>query len=153
MWIKKNIKLYVGNMKATGKLLENNEAISSFLSVMIFVAITLLLVVIVWGFLAGIFGGAPQNFVPSIGMIREGDHILITSVQNGPVIQTSVYAEIINKSSGKAEGNASINDGGDGEINVGDSIALTGITKGAYTVSLFYEGRIVGNCQYTIYGD
>ncbi|MCK5112797.1 MAG: hypothetical protein KAQ84_04575 [Thermoplasmatales archaeon] len=72
---------------------------------------------------------------------------------NGPVIQTSAYAEIINKSSGKAEGNASINDGGDGEINVGDSITLTGITKGAYTVSLFYEGRIVGNCQYTIYGD
>ena len=68
-------------MKATGKLLENNEAISSFLSVMIFVAITLLLVVIMWGFLAGIFGGAPQNFVPSIGMIQDGNHILCQTHQ------------------------------------------------------------------------
>jgi hypothetical protein len=134
-------------MKATKNLIENNEAISSLLSVMIFVAITLLLAVIVWGFHAGIFGGAPQNFVPSVGMIQDENHILITSVQNGPVIQTSAYAEIINKMNGKAEGNASINNGGDGEINVGDSLTLTGITYGAYTVSLIYKGRIIGNCQ------
>ena len=140
-------------MKATGKLLESNEAISSILSVIIFVAITLILAVIMWGFHAGIFGGAPQNFVSSVGMIQEGSHILITNVQNGPLPQTPVSAEIINKMNGKAEDNASINDGGDGEINVGDSITLTGITNGAYTVSLLYIGRIVGNCQYTIYKD
>ena len=138
-------------MKATKNLIENNEAISSFLSVMIFVAITLLLAVIVWGFHTGIFGGAPQNFIPSVGMIQDENHVLITNVQNGPVLKTSTYVEIINKMNGKAEGNASINDGGDGEINVGDSITLTGITNGAYTVSLIYKRRIIGNCQYTIY--
>ncbi|UCD14596.1 MAG: hypothetical protein JSW60_04035 [Thermoplasmatales archaeon] len=140
-------------MKANRKWIENNEAVSSFLSVMIFAAITVLLVVIVWIFHAGIFSEAPQKLIPSIGMIQDGDHILITSVHNGPVTTKSALAEIINKSSGTPVGNASINDGGDDEINVGDSIALTGATKGAYTVSLFYEGIVVGHCQYTMYKD
>jgi len=103
----------------------------------------------VWGYYTGLFGS--EKIVPSVGMVQEGDYKLIINVQNGPLPQTSVSPEIINKMNGKAEGNASINDGGDGEINVGDSITLTGITNGAYTVSLLYKERIVGNCQYTIY--
>ncbi len=84
-------------------------------------------------------------------MMREGDYILIINVQNGPLPQTSVSVKIINKDSGKAEGNASINDGGDGEINVRDYITLTGLTTGTYTVSIFYRGRVIGNCQYITY--
>ena len=84
-------------------------------------------------------------------MMQEGDYMLIINVQNGPLPQTSVSGKIINKDSGKAEGNASINDGGDGEINVGDYITLTGLTTGAYTASILYRGRVIGNCQYTIY--
>ena len=102
-----------------------------------------------WGYYTGLFGS--EKIVPFVSMMRDGDCILIINVQNGPLPQTSVSAKIINKDSGKVEGNASINDGGDGEINVGDSITLTGVTNGAYTVSLIYKGRIIGNCQYTIY--
>lgn len=140
-------------MKTTKKLLENNEAISSFLSVMIFVAITLLLVIVVWLFYPGIIGDVPENFIPTIGVIREGDNILIINVHNGPIMKNIISVEIINKSSGKAEGNASINDGGDGDINVGDSITITDIKKGAYVVSILYEGIIIGGCQYTLYKD
>ena len=140
-------------MKSKRKFLENNQAISSFLSVMIFAAITILLVVVVWLFHSGIFSDVPQRFIPSIGMIQDRDHILITSVQNGPVINDSVTVEIVNKSSGQTEGIASMNDGGNGEIDVGDSIMLTGIAKGVYTVSIIYEGIVVGHCQYSIYKD
>ena len=93
------------------------------------------------------------KIVPPVSMMREGDYILIINVQNGPLLQTSVSAEIINKDSGKAEGNASINDRGDGEINVGDYITLTGLITGVYTVSILYRGLVIGNCQYTIYKD
>jgi len=140
-------------MKSKKKYLENNQAISSFLSVMIFAAITILLVIVVWILHSGIFNDVPQRFIPSIGLIQERDYILITGVQNGPVLNNSVTVEIVNKSSGQAEGSPYINDGGNGEINVGDSIALVGITKGVYTISIIYEEIVVGHCQYSIYKD
>jgi hypothetical protein len=138
-------------MKMVIQYLKNDQALSSFLSVMIFVAITILLVIVVMLFQTGILSDAPQKLIPSIGMIQDGDHILIASVQNGPVIYTTVSVEIINKSSGQIEGSAFLNDGGNGEIDVGDSIIFTNITNGAYTVSLLYEGIVVGHCQYARY--
>ena len=138
-------------MKANRKMIENNDAITSFLSIMIFTAITEMLVIIVWLFHSGIFSDAPKKLTPSIGLIQDGDHILITSVRNGPVLNRSVHADIINKSSGEPVGEASINDGGDGEVNTGDSIILTGINKGVFTVSIYYEAAVIGHCQYSIY--
>lgn len=138
-------------MKANRKMIENNDAITSYLSIMIFTAITVMLVIIVWLFHSGILSEAPKKLTPSIGMIQDGDHVFITSVRNGPVLNKSVYAEIINKSTGESIGEASINDGGDGEVNTGDSIILTGIKKGVFTVSIYYEAAIIGHCQYSIY--
>lgn len=101
---------------------------------MIFVAITVALVAIVWLFQGEILDEAPKKLTPYIGMMQEDDHILITNIRNGPIPTTSVYIEIINKSTGESEGEAHINDNGDGDINTGDSIMLTGITKGVYTL-------------------
>lgn len=136
-------------MKTNQNFLRDNTALSSYLSVMIFAAITIVLVVVVWFFHSGIISDAPKELTPAIGLIQQGDYILITSVQNGPVPSSSVFAEIVNKNSGESAGEAHINDGGDGDIDNGDSINLVGITSGVYTVSILYNGLIVGHCQYT----
>jgi len=140
-------------MKANRNFLMSNDGVSSFLSVMIFAAITVVLVVIVWFFHSGIFSDAPKELTPAIGLIQQNEYILITSVQHGPVSTSSVYAEIIDKSSGESVGEAHINDGGDGDVDNGDSIILSGITNGVYTVSILYNGLIVGHCQYTNFQD
>lgn len=138
-------------MKINKKFLRNNKALSSYLSVMIFAAITVVLVVIVWMFHSGIFSDAPKELTPVIGLAQQGDYILITSVQNGPVPTSSVKIEIVNKASGESQGEAYINDGGDGDIDNADSITLTGITNGVYTVSIVKDDLIIGHCQYSIY--
>jgi len=140
-------------MKAYRKILKNKDALSSYLSVMIFAAITIVLVVIVWFFHSGIFSDAPKELTPAIGLIQQGDYILITSVQNGPVSSSSVIVEIIDKDTGQQVGEAQINDDGDGDIDNGDSISLSGVNNGVFTISIIRNDLIIGHCQYTMFNE
>jgi len=149
--LKVNPGLEREKMKLRKNFLKNNNALSSYLSVMIFAAITVVLVIIVWLFHTGIFSDAPKELTPAIGLAQQGDYILITSVQNGPVPTSSVNVEIVNKATGESQGEANINDGGDGDIDNTDSIIITGITNGVYTVSIVKGDLIIGHCQYSQY--
>jgi hypothetical protein len=138
-------------MRPLRNFIKNKHALSSFLSVMIFAAITVVLIVIVWIFNSGIVGDAPKELTPAIGLIQQGDYILITSVQNGPVQTSSIDVQIVEKDTGQQVGEAQINDGGDGDIDNTDSISLSGVTNGVYTVSLIKGDLIVGHCQYQMF--
>ncbi|UCF11941.1 MAG: hypothetical protein JSW06_07835 [Thermoplasmatales archaeon] len=136
-------------MQKNRKIINNTHASHFFLSIFILVAIALFLSVAVYLYLSEIPGGVQKKFFPSVGMIQEGDHIFISGVQNGPVMNDSVIIQIINQTSGKYEGNGKINVGSDGEIKTGDTIILTGINTGTnYVVSMIHNGKTVGSCNY-----
>lgn len=136
-------------MQKDRKIINNPNASHFFLSIFILVAIVLFLTVAAYLYFNEIQSGTRKKLIPSVGMIQEGDHIFISGVQNGPVMNDSVIIQIVNQTSGKIEGNGLINVGPDGEIKTGVTIFLTGINTGTkYVVSMLYEGDTVGYCNY-----
>lgn len=136
-------------MQKYRKIINNSNASHFFLSIFIIVAIALFLTVAAYLYFNEISSGTRKKFIPSVGMIQEGDHIFISGVQNGPVMNDSVIIQIVNQTSGKIEGNSEINVGPDGEIKTGVTIILTGINTGTnYVVSMIHKGKTVGSCNY-----
>ena len=99
----------------------------------------------------GLFSETNQNNSPLVSIIQETSYILVTSIHNGTVLISDTYAQIINKYTGEAEGNASINDNTDGELTTGDTISKTRISQGSFTIEMLYRDEIVGHCQFNVF--
>jgi len=136
-------------MKVNRKIINNSKSSFTSLSVFIVVALVIVIAVITWGLYTGIFSDVQQKFTPSVGMIQDGDYILITNIQNGPVKLDSTTVQITKIITGTVEGTAIIQAGDNDQIDIGDTIVLTAINSYVeYRVLLKYDGKIVGTCDY-----
>lgn len=133
------------------KVNQNRKGAFYSLSVFILVAVVIALAVIVIAIFTGLFSGTEQNNIPYVSIKQETGFVLITSIQNGPVVTSDCYAHILNKNTGQIDGNATINDGNDGELNIGDSISINDISQGSYSVEIVYRDNVVGICQFNVY--
>ena len=136
----------------THRLFKKNSSAHIFITVFVFIAVALFLAIAAYIVINNFLSGAPKP-VPSVGMIQQSNenYIIITSVQNGPVLTNLSFAQVINISSGKTEGNATINAGTDYEITNTDTITVTNVTINVqYKVSLIYKGKTVGNCNFIL---
>ena len=120
-------------------------------SVLIIVSIVIAIAIVIMAVYTDVFSGTDQNNIPLIGVKPEPGYILITSIQNGPVLTSNCYAQILDKSTGQTEGNATIKDGNDGQLDVGDTISIDDIPQGSYTVELVIHDNVVGHCQYNVF--
>ena len=121
------------------------------LSVLIIVSIVIAIAIVIMAVYTDVFSGTDQNNIPLIGVKQETGYVLITSIQNGPVLTSNCYAQILDKSTGHTEGNATINDGNDGQLDVGDTISIGEIPQGSYTIELVIHDNVVGHCQYNVF--
>ena len=133
------------------KYKDNDTGAFYSVSVLIIVAIVIAVAVVIMTIYMGLFGGSDQNNSPLVSIKQETSYILVTSVHNGPVHISDTYAQIINKNTGEPEGNATINDNNDGQLDTGDTISITGISQGSFTIEILYREEIVGHCQFNIF--
>ena len=137
----------------TIKTFKKNSSAHVFITVFVFIAVALFLAIVAFTIINNLLSGLPEKLTPSVGMIQQtgANYILITSVQNGPVLNNTSHAQVINVSSGKTEGNATIYAGLNNEINVMDRIIVTNTTSGVqYKVSIISDGKTVGNCKFSL---
>ncbi|MBU0497273.1 MAG: hypothetical protein KKC68_06755 [Candidatus Thermoplasmatota archaeon] len=130
-----------------------NDSSGAFysLGVFIIVAVTIAIACVIWGFYTGVFSGTDNNNIPLVSLKQENTFVLITGVRNGPVQTSVVEVKMIDKKTGLSVNNLTIHDGGDGEINMGDTITISSISPGSFTVEIIYRDKIVGNCQFNLY--
>lgn len=134
------------------KIFSNNQTGAFYaLSVLIIVSIVIAIAIVIMAVYTDVFSGTDQNNIPLIGVKQETGYVLITSIHNGPVLTSNCYAQILDKSTGHNEGNATINDGKDGQLDVGDTISIGNIPQGSYTVEIVIHDTVVGHCQYNVF--
>ena len=133
------------------KLPHNQTGAFYAVSVLIIVSIVIAIAVVIMAVYTDEFSGTDQNNIPLIGLKQETGYVLITSVHNGPVDTINCFAQILNKASGQYEGNTTINDGSDGQLDTGDTILIENISQGSYTVEIVIHDHVVGHCKYNIF--
>ena len=113
--------------------------------------VTIIIAVVVIAVYTGLFSDAEHNNMPMVSIKQERTFVLVTSVRNGPVLVNNTMVKIINKATGTAEGNLTINLRGDWEFNIADTVSVLELSKGAYSVEFIYNDNIIGQCQYNLY--
>lgn len=138
-------------MKANRKFIEDGEAVSAVIGVILMVAITVAIAATVYVYVSGMLGGG-TDISPTVTLQQSGGSILVSKVQNGPVNNDSASVSVVNKTSGTFEGSGIIYAGDDGEVNGGDTIVLDvpGESGQQYTVQLIYADDVIGTCTYIV---
>jgi flagellin-like protein len=145
------------DMKANRKFVEENEAVSAVIGVILMVAITVAIAATVYVYVSGMLGTGPAQ-TPTVSMIQSGAFVSITGVENGPVVYADATVSWVNQTSGGVT-TGSISHGGadDTIVDGGDSIALPGsgdpstaAAGSKFTVQILYGGDVIGSCVYTV---
>jgi len=147
-------------MKANRKFVEDEEAVSAVIGVILMVAITVAIAATVYVYVSGMVGGG-SKINPSVSMLQSGGFITITGVQNGPVTNSSGMVNVINQTTGLPQAQATgypkiINGAGNSLTLVegGDTIALsfspTQASGRIFMVQLISAGNVVGTCTYRV---
>ena len=144
-------------MKANRKFVEEREAVSAVIGVILMVAITVAIAGTVYVYVSGMLGTGPST-TPTVSMVQSTGFISITQVENGPVTGADVIVNFVNKANASdiivatsdlnyALGNSATNiDGGD----IITEPATVGTAGTAYAVQMLYAGDIIGICTYTV---
>jgi hypothetical protein len=132
-------------------LIHDPEGAFYSVSVIIIVAIVIAIAVVIMTIYTDVFSGTDNNNLPLIGIKQEPGFVLIMSINNGPVSTVDCYAQILDKTTGQYSGNVTINDGNDGQLDIGDTILINDLLQGSYTVEIVIHDNVVGNCQYNVF--
>ena len=148
-------------MKSNRKFrMEDDEAVSAVIGVILMVAITVAIAATVYVYVSGMLGGGPQSGA-TVSMVQQGNSVLIQKVEAGPVLKTGIEISVIEQKTGSPVTGAAtyqpFNATSD-RVQGGDSIAIdvsgvSGVVVGdKFTVQLIYAGNSVGSCSYTYQG-
>jgi flagellin-like protein len=143
-------------MKANRKFVEEKEAVSAVIGVILMVAITVAIAATVYVYVSGMLGSGPETNA-TLSMVQSGSYVSITGITNGPVVNgTDVQAVFVNQTTGisteavlnAGNGNAANVDGGDTITTPAEILLESAGTK--YTVQVNYGGDTIGTCVFTV---
>jgi flagellin-like protein len=146
-------------MKANRKFVEDEEAVSAVIGVILMVAITVAIAATVYVYVSGMLGGGPTAS-PTVGMTQVQNYISIQEVQRGPVSIAACTVNVvdINGTSVTAAGAQIFDIDVDTYLSGGDTITFdsTWVTTAAnhtgsvpYTISVIYSDDSIGTAQFT----
>ena len=149
-------------MKANRKFIEEEDAVSAVIGVILMVAITVAIAATVYVYVSGMLGTGPAT-TPTVTLQQSGSFIAVLEVQNGPVTGVDCTVQFVNQTSGLTDrgnityataGSAVNLDGGDSITPPADADwdgSTTGPDVGEkFTVQLLYGGDVVGTAVYTV---
>jgi flagellin-like protein len=146
----------MGNMKSNRKFrMENDEAVSAVIGVILMVAITVAIAATVYVYVSGMLGGGPSS-TPSVSMTASpsGTNATVTvaSVTQSGIPWTDVtvvFHCITNATQMDDDVTSPV---GDTIVSGGDLLAFTGLTDNYnYRVTMVYDntGSTMGTCSWT----
>jgi len=142
-------------MKANRKFVEDKEAVSAVIGVILMVAITVAIAATVYVYVSGMLGSGPETNA-IVTMSQSGDFILVAQVQGGPLTALDCDVSWIAQADGSVDAGTIVQgvaldlllDGGD---SLPESVAAAAGSAGdKWTVNLLYGGDVVGTCVYTV---
>lgn len=141
-------------MKANRKFIEDEEAVSAVIGVILMVAITVAIAATVYVYVSGMLGTGPST-KPTVSLQQTGSFVTVLEVQNGPVVGAQATAVWVNQTTGTTtaaiitftNGNALNVDGGD---TIAKPAAIPNGVGDKYTVQILYAGNVVGTCVFTM---
>ena len=141
-------------MKANRKFVEEKEAVSAVIGVILMVAITVAIAATVYVYVSGMLGGTPTNSA-TVGMVSKSGYVQITGVENGPVATTSCTLKAINSTGVNVAGSAVTLTGNYAGSNVagGDTITVTAGTASpgdVFNIEIVTSTNVLGEVQYTM---
>ena len=134
-------------MKANRKFIEENEAVSAVIGVILMVAITVAIAATVYVYVSGMIGGtATKASTLSMNIYSRNDAgqnviWLVSGVEGEAVLNTSTNKYLLNSSGAAAAITYTFNDvNTDGYVNAGDTFSITAPSDGYYVFMISDTG-------------
>jgi len=136
-------------MKANKKFVEEEEAVSAVIGVILMVAITVAIAATVYVYVSGMLGSGPSASM-TVSMVQTSGFISIQNVEGGPLTAPSSITFVA--SNGSFVGNGTWNDiDSSGTVTGGDTITAPAalVSNQVYTVTMIYANDAIGTCKFT----
>jgi archaeal type IV pilus assembly protein PilA len=144
----------MGNMKANRKFVEEKEAVSAVIGVILMVAITVAIAATVYVYVSGMIGDSPQS-TPSASLNAEpvGTNctVSIATITSPSTDWGQIEYTLVNLTTA-TEVITGIGDLPDGEIRGGQIISITGLVSGnryRFTLASSATGGTIGTVTWT----
>ena len=134
-------------MKANRKFIEEENAVSAVIGVILMVAITVAIAATVYVYVSGMIGGtATKTSTLSMNVYSRNDAVqqviwLVSGIEGEAILTNSTNKYLLDNLGASAGFNITFNDvNGDWYINAGDTFALTADNDGYYTFMISDTG-------------
>jgi len=139
----------MGKMKSNRKFVEEEEAVSAVIGVILMVAITVAIAATVYVYVSGMLGSGPSASM-TVSMVQTSGFVSIQNVEGGPLTSPSKITFV--NATGILKGNGTwVDTDYSGTVTGGDTIQPPAglIQNQVYTVTMIYANDAIGTCKFT----
>ncbi len=137
-------------MKANKKFVEEKEAVSAVIGVILMVAITVAIAATVYVYVSGMLGEGPSSTV-TVSMVQSQSYVSVQKVDGSIDDYDDATTTFVNATGVDMGDGSYVDVDGDGAVSGGDTITPpAGLISGEqYTVTMTYSDNAVGTCKFT----